>query len=92
MATGGSENLSERRAAFAPIGGDLIAVSKLRSFEWQTEFRFVFSVIEALDLYKAKYELVPDSVLDVEPPRRTDHPLHCATVDGLSDICTLRSF
>jgi hypothetical protein len=68
---------------------DRIAVSKLQSYAWQTEFRLVFSLSGAL-----AFENVDLQLTQVEPGRAkaVDHKPHLVMAPALRDLCRLHLF
>ncbi len=69
---------------------DMIATSKLDSYAWQDEYRFVFCLTDALGFENAAYSLAPDSVGG--DPRPAEHHEYRVRARSLRDICRLREF
>lgn len=68
---------------------DLIATSKLETYAWQCEYRFVFSLTDALDFEKVSGRLVRGTA--VTPPRSgAAYSVKDLNVGSLRDICQLR--
>jgi hypothetical protein len=66
---------------------DMIARAKLKSYEWQDEYRFLFSTTDALDFEKAQYQIVTGKR---EPPDKpTEYPSHLLKTRDLKDFCLL---
>lgn len=69
---------------------DLIVMRKQKAYEWQGEYRIVFSTTDALDFEKAQYRIltgIPES-----PPRASEYPEHNLEMPSLRDICRLHTF
>jgi hypothetical protein len=67
---------------------DLIARSKFKCYEWQHEYRFLFSITDALAFENANYRLIRGDLK--EPPKPEEHldfPVHAKS---LRDICRIR--
>jgi hypothetical protein len=67
--------------------GDWIALSKSPAYEWQHEYRFIFSSTGALGFEKASYSLVLGEAKEI--PRATEHHPYPVKVRALRDICRL---
>jgi len=69
---------------------DLIATSKFDDYEWQSEYRFVFSLTDALGFEKVTTVLRSNhAVPDANAMAHSDYPLKTRS---LQDICRLREF
>ena len=69
---------------------DVIAVSKLKTFSWQNEYRLMFSLTDALGFQNAQYSLVRNG--SSEQPKPAEHR-HCDLETGnLRDFCRLHDF
>ncbi len=69
---------------------DLIARSKFESYEWQREYRFLFSLTDALAFENASYRLIRgDSKEAPNPEEHLDFQVHAK---DLRDICRLCEF
>jgi hypothetical protein len=69
---------------------DLIATSKFDTYRWQYEYRFVFSLTDALDFEKVSVQLAQG---ETERFRRTEaHPFKDLNLGSLGDICRLREW
>jgi hypothetical protein len=69
---------------------DQIAMSKFKGYEWQDEFRFVFSLTDALGFEKAALRLVKGDAR--EAPKPAEHHSHLLKARSLRDICRLHEF
>jgi hypothetical protein len=66
---------------------DMIALSKLKSYEWQNEYRFIFCLSNALDFEKGSLRLVKGQTREVPiPSEHHDYPVRTRS---LRDICRL---
>jgi hypothetical protein len=69
---------------------DLIATSKFDDYSWQSEYRFVFSLTDALGFEKVTTVLRSDHTMpDANAMAHSDYPLKTRS---LGDICRLREF
>jgi hypothetical protein len=69
---------------------DLIARSKFKCYEWQREYRFLFSLTDALGFENATYRLIRGDHKEApKPEEHLDFPVHAK---NLRDICRLREF
>jgi hypothetical protein len=69
---------------------DLIARSKFKGYEWQHEYRFLFSLTDALAFENASYRLIRGDLKESpKPEEHLDFPVHAK---NLRDICRLREF
>lgn len=67
---------------------DLIARSKFKCYEWQREYRFLFSVTDALGFENATYRLIRGDLKEApKPEEHLDFHVHAK---DLRDICRLR--
>jgi hypothetical protein len=66
---------------------DQIATSKFKGYKWQNEFRFVFSLTDALGFEKGTSRLVRGETL--EPPKPAEHHEHLVKTGSLRGICHL---
>jgi len=62
-----------------------ITLSKLKGYAWQNEYRFLFSLTDALDFEKVQTLLVHDDHVRVANP--SEHQEHFLNVGSLRDIC-----
>ena len=70
---------------------DFIATSKLRGFEWQKEFRLVFSLTDALAFQNVSMQLVRGAPQRKPSRPAIEYPFHdVQLVSGLEDLCRLR--
>jgi hypothetical protein len=69
---------------------DLIARSKFDNYRWQNEFRFLFSLTDALEFEKAEYRLVKGEAREGAKP--DEHIKYLLATRSLRDICRLHSF
>lgn len=69
---------------------DLIATSKLKSYEWQDEFRLVFCFTDALGFEKGALRLVKGDIR--EAPKPAEHHEYLVKAPSLRDICRLHEF
>jgi hypothetical protein len=69
---------------------DLIARSKVKSYEWQHEYRFLFSLTDALEFENATYRLIRGDLK--EAPNPEEHLEFRVHAKNLHDICRLREF
>jgi hypothetical protein len=69
---------------------DLIARSKRKSYEWQHEYRFVFSLTDALGFEKGTFRLAKGEA--GQRPNPSEHHNHLAQARSLRDICRLHEF
>jgi hypothetical protein len=69
---------------------DLIAMSKLKSYEWQNEFRLVFCFTDALGFEKGALRLVKGDIREAAKP--TEHHEYLLKARSLRDICRLHEF
>ena len=67
---------------------DDIATSKLERWAYQEEFRFIFSVTDALGFENVKTQLVRRKTRSAPNPQ--EHLTHLLKVGNLRDICRLR--
>jgi hypothetical protein len=67
-----------------------IAVSKLRCYAWQREYRLVFCLTDALDFENVKLQLVTDESREIS--KRAEYPKRTVSLSSLSDICRLHEF
>jgi len=67
---------------------DVIATSKLERWEKQDEYRFMFSLTDALSFEKVQVRLVHDSYK--RTPNRQKHEAYLLDVGSLHDICRFR--
>ncbi len=70
---------------------DMIAFSKLDGYAWQDEYRFCFSLTDALKYGKTSQQVKiphqkPGTAIPAPPPIPRQYPL---TIKPLGDICTL---
>jgi hypothetical protein len=70
---------------------DRIARSKSPSYQWQDEYRFVFSLTDALNFENAAYRLVKGSNPKHGDQKSAEHPQHLVKVRTLRDICQLHA-
>ena len=69
---------------------DLIARSKFKSYVWQREYRFLFSLTDALAFENATYQLVRGNLREApKPEEHLDFPVQ---TKSLRDICRIREF
>lgn len=69
---------------------DLIARSKFKSYEWQGEYRLLFSLTDALGFENATYRLIRGDLKEApKPEEHLDFPLHAK---NLREICRLHEF
>jgi hypothetical protein len=73
---------------------DMIAFSKVDSYEWQDEYRFCFSLTDALKFGQTKQQITipnlpPGNAVPPTPPVPRSYPLQ---IRPLGDICTLIKF
>jgi hypothetical protein len=70
---------------------DLIGISKLDSYQWQDEFRLLFSLTDAL-----RFENITGRLIIGDAPRRvanpTEHNFYDLKIGGLGDIAILHKF
>lgn len=66
---------------------DLIATSKITDYAWQSEYRFVFSLTDALGFENVTTVLRSDNSLAGVP--RREHPTFPLRIPALRDICRL---
>jgi hypothetical protein len=69
---------------------DLIARSKFKSYEWQREYRFLFSLTNALAFENATYRLIRGDLK--EAPKPEEHLHFQVHAKNLRDICRLHVF
>jgi hypothetical protein len=69
---------------------DLIATSKLDSYEWQCEYRFVFSLTDALGFERVAPRLTAELATPSGSP--PEHPDYTLPVGSLRHICRIREF
>jgi hypothetical protein len=69
---------------------DLVARSKYSGYKWQEEFRFLFSLTDALAFEKAEYRLVRGEIRD--SPKPDEHAEYLVAARSLRDICRLHIF
>ncbi|HXN19063.1 MAG TPA: hypothetical protein VN875_12065 [Candidatus Binatus sp.] len=69
---------------------DLIARSKFDSYRWQSEFRFLFSLTDALEFEKAEYRFVKGEAR--EGPKPEEHIKYLVATRSLRDICRQHIF
>ena len=69
---------------------DQIALSKFESYQWQAEFRLLFSLTDALGFEKGTYRIVFGEANPI--PKSREHPKHPLKVRSLRDICRIREF
>jgi hypothetical protein len=69
---------------------DVIATSKFENYAWQSEYRFVFSLTDALDFERVKIHLTPEGTPKVANP--SDHHEYLVKASDLHDICRLHEF
>jgi hypothetical protein len=69
---------------------EVIATSKLENYSWQSEYRFVFSLTDALDFEKVEIQLTPEGNQKVA--NLSDHHEYLVKTSDLHDICRLREF
>ncbi len=69
---------------------DLIATSKFDDYSWQSEYRFVFSLTDALGFEKVTTVLRSDHAMP--DANAMEHPTYSVKTDSLRDICRLREF
>lgn len=69
---------------------DLIARSKFKSYEWQCEYRFLFSLTDALEFENATYRLIRGDLK--EAPKPEEHLNFPVQTKNLRDICRIREF
>jgi hypothetical protein len=67
-----------------------IAVSKLRSYAWQREYRLVFCLTNAMDFENVKLQLITDNFREIS--KRAEYPKYAVCVNTLSDISRLHEF
>lgn len=71
--------------------GDSIALAKRESYRRQNEYRFVFSLTDALGFEKGAYRLVKGEIS--EGPKPAEHDKHIVVrTRSLKDICRLHEF
>jgi hypothetical protein len=69
---------------------DLIATSKFDAYAWQSEYRFVFSLTDALNFEKVTTVLRSDQA--TPDANAMEHPTYSIKTCSLRDICRLREF
>jgi hypothetical protein len=69
---------------------DLIARSKFKGYGWQYEYRFLFSLTDALAFENATYQLVRGNLK--EAPKSEEHLDFPVQTKDLRDICRIREF
>ena len=69
---------------------DLIATSKLDDYAWQSEYRFIFSLTDALNFEKVTIVLRSDQ--SAPDANAMEHPTYLVKTRSLRDICRLREF
>lgn len=67
-----------------------IAVSKLDSFAWQDEYRFIFCLTDAFGFEKVALRFVHDKASST--PNPTEHHAYVVEARSLRDICRLHEF
>jgi len=67
-----------------------IALSKLKNFSWQSEYRIAFAVKGAFDVEKVNVQLVP--LGERRKPRSTEHPKQILKLGSISKLCTIHRF
>lgn len=73
---------------------DMIAFSKVDDYAWQDEYRFCFSIADALKYGQTQQQLVipnqpPGNAVPPPPPEPRQYPLH---IKAIHDICTLHRY
>jgi hypothetical protein len=66
---------------------DEIVMSKVRSYEWQREFRVAFCLTDAMGFEKASYRVVKGGIK--EDPRPAEHHEYRLEAQSLRDLCRL---
>ena len=69
---------------------DLIARSKFKGYEWQHEYRFLFSLTDALGFENANYRLIRGDLK--EAPKPEEHLAFPVHAKNLRDISRLHEF
>ncbi len=69
---------------------DVIVMRKQKAYEWQGEYRILFSTTDALDFEKAQYRIVTGA--PEPPPKLSEYPEHHLKVRDLRAICRLHKF
>jgi hypothetical protein len=69
---------------------DMIALSKLKDYEWQHEYRFIFCLSDALGFEKGTQRLVRGQIEEL--PKPAEHRFYDVRVRALRDICQLHQF
>jgi hypothetical protein len=69
---------------------DLIARSKFKGYGWKYEYRFLFSLTDALAFENATYQLVRGNLK--EAPKSEEHLDFPVQTKDLRDICRIREF
>jgi hypothetical protein len=69
---------------------DLIATSKFDSFAWQCEYRFGFSLTDALGFEKVAPRLTQE--ITTPPGSLPDHPSYTLPVGSLRHVCGIREY
>jgi hypothetical protein len=69
---------------------DMIAMSKLKNYKWQDEFRLVFCCTDALGFEKGALRLVKGDTRGI--PKLAEHHEYPLKVRSLRDICRLHEY
>jgi hypothetical protein len=67
---------------------DQIALSKVKAYEWQREFRLVFTLTDAFRFENVNTRLVSHG--HVQTPNTDEHQQYPVQTESLRDICQLR--